>query len=434
MSRYNSSNKNDDEIIQCIWDDDVTRFQTLLRKYPDLLNTSRATFDLYPSYIMSGIANSKISPNGQTILHLIAFYDAIDILLYILKAKRVDSKKADLFYTKNVEDYLPIHLACYGASFNVVSLILNYCPELAKYEIPSHYQLLALATYAQSPEIIDILFSYGLDPESKFNRYSDEKHPLPIKIAIQYQDIGCIRSLLKGGNRSRQSHSSLLIEALRQYCFDAIPLLLAAHEDPEEVVFQQMMNQTAVYTCPLSAACFHGPDATDAIRHIVSKISGSLLPVSSNPLDGGPAHWIAKSKSVEVARIFASRGFDPNYRDYRGNSAINALIARKNTLENMKGILDIYLEQGLNLNEEYDSQKNFEPHIMAVLRIDKTTENYKFQLIEWFAKNGQSLDIKCNKKKQTLKQYILENMKKRSDEIFGYFEKAKKQNEDPTAI
>ena len=48
-------------------------------------------------------------------------------------------------------------------------------------------------------------------------------------------------------------------------------------------------------------------------------------------------------------------------------------------------------------------------------------EPYKYQLIEWFAKNGKRLDIIVNQKNETLEQYI--RHKKKSELILIFFQK-----------
>ena len=104
---------------------------------------------------------------------------------------------------------------------------------------------------------------------------------------------------------------------------------------------------------------------TDAIRHLIAAIPGSLLPSTDKQLGAGPAHWVAFSKSLEIAKMFANRGFDPNDRDSKGRSAITCFIGRRCSLETMIGILDIFLKLGLDLNQEYDPKTNIQPHIMS---------------------------------------------------------------------
>ena len=425
---YNSRNSrpsdnNDavsDPLVTCLMEDNPKTFQSLLAKDSRyVIDSSHATFNLFHSREQEQNNTIKIKPTGQTIMHLIAFHDSIQVLLYYIKMhkKQLEAKNYEIFELKNGEEYNPLHMAIYGGSLAVASLILKYRPDLAKIEIPHHHQYLSLAAFSGSPLLIDLLFAHGVDPNSRLNTLVDKEFPLPMTIAIEHKDINCIRALIKGNLHSKnQTNASPVIYAINQNYYDAVPLLLESGESPDAVNPQKVIGQQNVYECPLSAACFCGEPAINAIRAIVSKIPGDLMPNTKNDLTGGPAHWISQSTSLRIATILAQRKFDPNFADSRKRSPIYNLLDRNIPLDTILGILNIFLKQGLDINRESDAAMPVPP-IMEVLKA--SSEKYQEDILKWFAQNGVDPGIKVDPAGHTLREIV--KRKKRYYKIFKDF-------------
>ena len=418
MSRKNIT-EDDTPLMMSIMEDDPVKFRELLEKNPRryLLNNAIFNLALKPEEFVT-VENSP-GPAGQTIIHVIAYHDAIQILCSILSSQIHRKDNYQIFEYKNTEEYLPIHMAFYGGAVNVASLMLNFRPDLAKKEIPSrNYQLLSLAALSESSILIDLLFELGLDPKSPVNSRDDQTHKPAIKIAIDSKNVDCIRSLIRGNARSNsQAYLSPIIYSLRAAYYDAVPLLIEAGENPEAVT-PSKVGQASLqhhYDCPLSVACWQGEPAIECVRAIVSRIPSSLMPNTDHDLGGGPSHWMAQSKSLKIAQILANRSFDPNFRDSKGRTAVYNLMCRgkEMTVEIQIGILNILLEKGLDINTDYDPSTKFKPVIMEVL---EQNDPNKEKIVEWFAQNGVSPYLILDAKRQTLREYV--NQKKKLKKIF----------------
>ena len=72
----------------------------------------------------------------------------------------------------------------------------------------------------------------------------------------------------------------------------------------------------------------------------------------------------------------------------------------------MISILEIFSKASLDINAPYDPNTKYEPHIMPIICVEPIYEPYKYDLLKWFAKNGQEPDIIINEKGETLREFI----------------------------
>ena len=76
--------------------------------------------------------------------------------------------------------------------------------------------------------------------------------------------------------------------------------------------------------------------------------------------------------------------------------------------ETLIGLLDIFLQAGLDINAPYDPITSYQPHVMSSLDWEDPERSL---VLKWFAEHGQKPDIIVNGKGQTLRD-VIEKKKK----------------------
>lgn len=325
-----------------------------------------------------------LSVTGLSLMHIAAFEDSLETFMFLEQHIPIDIKSAD--------SYLPIHYACLNGSVECLTYILDKDPVQATTIYKTEWQCLQLATAANSPEVLQILFDYKADLKAVMNGPND-----PIGRSIKQKNVECLKLLLKHCPMSLRNtqNMTLIMLALINNKPDAIPLLIDAGVD---LSFISADNQTA-----LSLACFQGQ--TEIVRLICQKLDNIDLPPTIK--SKAAVHWLCESKSPEIARIILEKEIDVNRVDKDGHLGPFYLldVAESDVLIE---ILELLVNAGLKI----DSVAN--PTMNTLLGDYVTGIKKQYEVIDWLLSQGANIDapLKGISNEQTIADFILDLISK----------------------
>ncbi|CAF2103009.1 unnamed protein product [Rotaria magnacalcarata] len=118
-------------------------------------------FDYYKSNLSQKFRWSVRDKEGNTTLHLAAYYDAIDVVHYLLEEEYADS------HCRSYSGYQPIHYAAERGHTQSVQILLKKSPDLVNQQTNQLLTPLHLAAQIGSLGTIQILILYGANLQSK---------------------------------------------------------------------------------------------------------------------------------------------------------------------------------------------------------------------------------------------------------------------------
>jgi ankyrin repeat protein len=231
--------------------------------------------------------------DNLTLLHIAASCDALESFL-VLQNHGLSHQ------TLSGYSDLPIHYACLYGSLEVLTHILERDPAQI-----SSQKLLLLAASSRCPNVIEILFAYGMP---QFDEVG------PIDATLVNHDLRSLKLLLPHYVQSGRNSSALLTSAVLKGAREQLELLLEAGETPTR--FCQ--------TSPLAIACF--VQKPELLRCLVNK-AFDLDPPNDVRVKCG-VHWMCESGSLEIAEILMEKAIDVTRVDEKGRAGAYYLVDR----------------------------------------------------------------------------------------------------------
>jgi ankyrin repeat protein len=275
------------------------------------------------------VAKPPLPDNNVTLMHIAAFFDALDCFIYL-------ERKGLSYNQESAASYLPIHYACVNSSYEVVCYILACHRDQASILPSVEFHQIFLATVGGDPDILRLLFRCGADlsmPQNVKNA--------PVPMAIRKRNVDCLRILLrhKAQSLGRAGDDTALMLAIASNEPDAIQLLLESGEDPG---FITQNNESA-----LSLACFQGETWIDQVRMICDRVAS--IDLDPRVKEKAAIHWACASKSPAIVRMMLEKGIDVNRVDSKDKSGLFYLLDNCRE-ETVIEIIDLMVAHGFKVS------------------------------------------------------------------------------------
>lgn len=214
-------------ITEAFISDDLNKFKSIEESIPNIDDAIFSiTTPMKSGSRLSDSCNKSLPSSGLRLIHIAAFYNALDCLRYLQLTRKVSLQ------AKSTRSFHPIHYSCYSGSAEVTLYILTQEPTEVKYYIADsgYVQLIYCAINGQSPEILTALFQKGIllgrdDAEAKSNMFK----------AIELHDSDILKIIYKNSKhnttKSKISTLPLSMLAIEEHNFEAFKLLYNGKED-----------------------------------------------------------------------------------------------------------------------------------------------------------------------------------------------------------
>ena len=337
-------------------------------------------FAVKPPKQLSRINNKTFIPFTElTLLHIAALYDNLEVFLYLLQ-------KGFTLRTPSGHSYYPLHYACVGNAKEVAAYILEEDPEQAKLELEVQYQPINLATYANSPEILKMLFAKGADLQSPKNIAGR-----PFDQALRSRNFDCLLILLENRCKTDVSVHGLspLMLAIVSGMTDAIGPLLNLKGNPNYVNLNG--NSALSYACMM--------EQESVVKLLCSRMETVEIPVS-DVKRASIAAAAVHSNNAEILKTVLEKGCEVNRFDANGKLPAHALLGTKNQ-QTAVDMLNLLIENGFNVNIR---QNENSLRFMEELVIKCTIQDC-YRLVECLLNHGADPNLKMPSGK-TLLEYV----------------------------
>ena len=377
---------NRDLLVKAVIDNDIDNVLKLTKIIPE--SEWQSTIFSIPTNNSLTIDETKkssrsILPETElSLLHIAAFEDSLEAFILLNRISLT---------IQSAESYLPIHYACSNGSKEVLTYILSIDPSQAVTNYSTEYNLLQLATRANSPDILKILFDYG----AKLNTKTTNAPMDPISISIRSKNVECLKILLKHTSDSLKMYQNMtpIMVALVNNKPDAVPLLIDAKVD---LGFINSEYQTA-----LSIACFQ--NQKEIVKLICAKLDNIDLPPEYKA--PGAVHWLCQSKDPEIAEIMLAKNIDVNRIDNDGYVGPHYLLDSVDASSIIK-FLELLVKAGFKIDCAAD--KN------TFLGECVTSIHVHSDVVEWLLEHGANIHapLRAQSYGLTIAQYIIDSLKK----------------------
>lgn len=330
------------------------------------------------------ITNSSYPLEQMTLLHVAAYFNAIDCFVYLVNECESFSGKIN---NESAKFYTPFHYACMFNSFEVASYIFQYYSLNENLNVEELYQndyttqdetkaVIKMCMNVGSYDILKLLitkYNYSIEKASKNKPKMIIENC--ITDAIQNKYVKCLE-LIYSTLPISASHSDRtpLMTAIVYYDLQAVDLFLDGKINP---AYKNSNDQTA-----LSLACFL------KYKDICLKILEYLDDPDIDPKYKAPAaiHWICGFGDPDVAEAVISKGINVNRTDDKGWYGLRYATFTKDNEDNYLKIFKMMKERQWDVNMNSSNC----PCILAYL----LTNIYQPpKLIEWLLYNEADLGL-----------------------------------------
>ena len=355
-------------------------------KNPEILKG--ASFSFAPPRQLSRNSKEFIPCKELTLLHIAAYFDNLEVFIFL-------TMHGLIIRSPSASSYYPLHYACVGNAKEVAAYILDQDPEEAKLDLEVQYQPLNLATYANSPEILKMLFAKGADLQSPKNVAGR-----PFDQALRSRNFDCLLILLENRCKTDVSVSGLtpLMLAIVSGMVDAVGPLLNLKGNPN---FVNIHGNSA-----LSCACMM--EQEDVVKLLCSRMETVEIP-STDIKRPSIAAAAVHSNNVEILRTVLEKGCEVNRFDFKGKLPVHALLGTKDQQTAVE-MLTLLIENGYNVNirQNENSLRFMEELVLKCIVQDC------YKLVECLLQHGADAKLKMPNGKTLLE--CVEKYKNSSDQ------------------
>lgn len=366
------------KIVDFVVKNDLAEFLDLLAEINIDKNTlTSAIFELPLQNIYSFIyknANIDLPLQNLTLLHIAAFFDSLDIFIYLVEVLKFNIK------APSAAAYIPLHYAVYSNANEVAYYILSIDPGQAAVDYPVTYQLIWLAIEAENPEILKLILDSGANIESNGN-----KRNKVLERSIVKKNIDCIHILLEASkNSSRNADEKVytpLMLAISIKQPEAVPILIKKGEDPNVFI----NNKSALFI-----ACYLKQFET--IKYLSQTMTVFDLPadIKSKSL----IHYACETMNLNIIQLLIDKCPDPKFTVNR-----------------------------------FDEHGQLGPHYFADVFIKYLKEEEVIEILEYLKRKG--LDIKRRMKVSLLVKFVTSINREKSMKIIEWLFKNGANSGDP---
>lgn len=377
ITRMNSTQKLYSEIVDIVIKGDIPAVLSNFESERDLLLRGTNYSFTCPKQLSRN--NKPLVPCRElSLLHIAAYYDNLE--MFILLHMRGISLRIP-----SAASYLPLHYACVGNAQEVASYILENDPEQGKLELDVQYQPINLAIFANSPEILTLLFSHGTNLQSP--KIIEGR---PFDQALRSRNYDCLLILLQNQCRTDVAVASMtpLMLAIVSGMTEAIGPLLSRGIDPRIV---NNKGQSA-----LACACMM--EQEDVVRLLCSRMDDVEIPqIEGEPLRASIARYAIHSKNVEILRMILEKGCDVNRFDAQGELPAHSLLGITNAALAAE-MLGLLIAHGFNVNvRQSQDTLRFLEYLVVKFSVQDCSK-----LVEFLLSHGADPRLKMNTGKTLL--------------------------------
>ncbi|OHT07405.1 ankyrin repeat-containing protein [Tritrichomonas foetus] len=215
-------------------------------------------------------------------------------------------------------------------------------------------------------ELVEILIRYG----AQVNSTSNQTHDI-VKAAIEANAVECLKLFLQYISKPEDRYYSVIMQAIIQLHFDAVPILVEAGMNPNHII----NGKTAI-----SFACFN--NATSVVKYLSKHVKEVDLPADGVIYDGYAVHWICQSCDLEICKILLEKGIDVNRVNNRGWIGPHYLVDKDPSI--VFQIVTMLFAHGLVIDRLLPGQK-----ISILNEFQSSIKKRKYQdLINWLIEHG----------------------------------------------
>jgi ankyrin repeat protein len=317
------------ELSEIVANNNVERLCQLLPRNKDMIVKARLFQLLSHDESRKNKTEKSIMPSDQlSLLHVAAYYDNFEIFC-LLESLGIPLR------VPSGASYFPLHYACFGRAMECAAYILERDPKEATLEHDCEYQPIYLATFSNSPQILEMLLDCHANLESG---KTVENGPLVQAIKSGHTD--CLLILLQHRCRTdvRHLYLSPLMLAVNFGMESALEPLLDLGQDPN---YFNVNGETV-----LSIACTFGDLA--AVKLLCSRMSIIEIPATEAKFPS-IARYAIRSKNLEILEIVLSKGCDVNRYDRYNGFAADAILGFVPDDVGVK-MLELLIQNGFEVN------------------------------------------------------------------------------------
>ena len=218
------------ELIEVFELDNIEEFIKIIENVSNITDANYSTNIFRKSLVTTNDNHNKtpdnmISEDGLTLLHLAAFYDALDCFIYLHETKKLPLN------IESTHSFLPLHYACWVSSREVAFYILSHDPSEALFTIPNtRVQLIYCSIMGGDIYILQSLFNNG----ASLTNSSNDKNFL-IRKAIGLHRIDLLKLIYKNTKDSKSGITlNPVVMSILDYNVEAFNLLYKK----EEIIFK----------------------------------------------------------------------------------------------------------------------------------------------------------------------------------------------------
>ena len=308
--------------------------------------------------------DSPIPTIGLTLLHLAAYYDAYECLIFLIENGRSPNILSSYMIP-------PLHYAIFGEASECTKTLLNLGADPNFVVAYSGVTPLFLSARCKTADICKTLLKYGAKYSNTKNL--EEKELSPLREAIRFKRADIVSLLYESQFNRKMVDASILMDAISKRMYDCVELLLQNHCDPN---FKSKSGQSA-----LTLACV--ARRADIVGQLLSYGANSKTLFDQNKTF---LHYAAASGDPEIIKMAIDTGINVNALDKYGKLA-SFYVSNYTQLESIK-CYKLLFDAGIDINAICNGM-----HIMSVILANKKTSP---EVVSFLMKSGADLDLKLS--------------------------------------
>lgn len=274
---------------------------------------------------------NDIAADGVHIMHAAAYYNALDIFIYLHKVAKL------VLLLPNAHDDNPLHYACANDASEVVAYILSQMiDEAFQNDSKNHQKYLTLAASSKSARSIQLLCLKGIN----LHLYAEK--------AIQRSTLLCDAaslSILLSHHGQNKSQTAPINSAIVLGRLDSLKILVESGFSLDQEDDQHFLPLFRA----LNGYCIN----YDIVKFILKYATVYDIEAQDQM---SAVHFICKGMNAKIAKEILSHNIDVNKFDEYGNPGPYYFF-NKNPDQAVK-ILDMLYERGFNVNIKNKSTGN----------------------------------------------------------------------------
>lgn len=395
-----------DKIINAIKKDDLKSFIDNTKEGVDLRNAN-IQIEIRNTDVVNNnrVQDDQIFENGLTLLHVAAFYNALDIFYYIYTTRKVPLN------ILSVNSLLPLHYACWSGSHEIALYILTEDPAEASYIAQgTTIQLLYCSIMGGDSEILLSLLSNGAslsNPNNDVNRL--------LKKSIQLHKIDILQIIHDKTTDNQQPGTRLPNQAAKSIKEYNLPAFKTFYRGKQDIIFR---DQDGRQDNLVRLICQNDMKKKFKIELLKILNEADDLDLNDPATGEGLVHYACEYLDLDVAnKIIKMSNFQINKVDLKKNSGPFKLIGKKG--QTAIDILRLLIDNGFAVN-------GGNPDSPSLLDAFAKSLYKNYEAIELLLQNDANMLAPCSIKRNnvnTIYEYVMSSKDDKMKKLFQKYHK-----------